>query len=68
LQIEKVAKSPYQGHLFAIDTDQNLIAINMKLACQGEKPYQIMSCAKEGDRITLLSVDDQNIWLIFESG
>ena len=38
LKIEQVAESEYQGHLFAVDSDQNLIAIDIKLVCQGVRP------------------------------
>ena len=57
LKIEQVAESEYQGHLFALDADQNLIAIDIRLVCKGVRPYQIMSFAKQGDSETLLSVD-----------
>ena len=45
LKIEQVNESIYKGHIFAVDADQNLIAIDIRLVCQGEKPYQIMSHA-----------------------
>ena len=38
LKIQLVAESAYQGHLFAVDADQNLISIDIKLSCQGERP------------------------------
>ena len=68
LKIQQVAESSYQGHLFAVDTDQNLIAIDMKLVCRGVRPYQIMSYAKQGDSIRLLSVGRENVWLLLASG
>ena len=68
LKIQQVAESTYQRHLFAIDADQNLIAIDVKLVCQGERPYQIMSYAKLGDSRTLLTVDSETVWLLHTSG
>ena len=64
LKIIQVSQSTYQGHLFATDANQNLIAINIKLVCQGEKPYTVMSYAEQGDSRTLLSVGAENIWLL----
>ena len=31
--IRQVAKNPYQGHLFAVDANQNVIAIDIQLVC-----------------------------------
>ena len=68
LKIQQVAKSIYQGHLFAVDADQNLVAIDIKLVCQGVRPYRIMSSAKQGDSKTLMSVDGENVWLLHAAG
>ena len=64
LKIEQVSESTYRGHLFAVDEDQKLIAMNIKLVCQGERPYQVMSYAEQGDSRTHLSVGAENIWLL----
>ena len=68
LKVQQVAESVCNGHLFAIDADQNLIAIDIKLVCQGVRPYQIMNYAKQGDSRTLLSVAGENIWLLHATG
>ena len=68
LKIEQVSESTYRGHFFAVDEDQKLIAMNIKLVCQGERPYQIMSYTKLGDSRTLLTVDSETVWLLHTSG
>ena len=68
LKIEQVNESIYKGHIFAVDADQNLIAINTKLVCQGVRPYQIMGSAKQADGRTNLSVTGENLWLLHAAG
>ena len=68
LKVQQVAETQFLGYLFAVDADQNLIAIDIKLVCQGVKPCKIMSYEKQGNSRTLLSIDHKNVWLLLGSG
>ena len=48
ISIQKVAESVYDGHLFAINEKDDLIAMNLKYLCEGFTPYCVKNLGKQG--------------------
>ena len=67
LRIVKVADIVYEGHMFAFNEENNLIAANLKYLCKGCPPYLVkdFSKLKGGSN---LSIKQQNIVLLHASG
>ena len=70
LRIEQVTERMFEKHLFALDANKTLIAMDFRLLCKGVPiaPYKMLNFAQYGDRKTFMSVDRQNIWLFHASG
>ena len=67
VRITAVADIVYEGHLFAINDDNNLIAMNLKHLCEGCAPYQDKDLNKhEGG--TILSIEQKHIVIAHASG
>ena len=47
IKIQKVAENVYEGHLFAIDEKDNLIAMNLNYLCGGFAPYIVKNLGKQ---------------------
>ena len=69
VKIVQVAQPVHEGHLFALDEKNNLIALNLNLLCHGDgySPYQIMSFDKYGGG-SVISEDLQSVWALHASG
>ena len=48
LKITKTVQAVHDGHLFALDEKNNLVAMNLSLLCHGDgiSPYEIMNFSK----------------------
>ena len=67
VRISKVANTKWEGHLFAINEENSLIAINLKYLCSGCTPY-LVSRLNDRERGSTLSVEKQNILIAQSSG
>ena len=69
LKITQTAQPVHDGHLFALDDKNNLIAMNLNLLCHGDgySPYQIMDFSKYGGG-SVLSFHQQSLWALHASG
>ena len=69
VKITQVAQPAHEGHLFALDEKNDLIAWNLNLLCHGDgfSPYQIMSFQKYGGG-SVISIDLQSVWALHASG
>ena len=69
VKVTQVAQPVHEGHLFALDENNNMIAINLKLLCHGDgySPYQIMSFSKYGGGSVIYN-DLKSIWALHSSG
>ena len=47
IKIQKVAENVYEGHLYAIDDKDNLIAMNLNYLCGGFAPYVVKNLGKQ---------------------
>ena len=47
IRVQKVAESVYDGHLFAINEKDDLLAMNLKYLCEGFAPYCVKSLGKQ---------------------
>ena len=46
IRVQKVAESVYDGHLFAINEKDDLLAMNLKYLCEGFLPYRVKNLGK----------------------
>ena len=69
VKITQTAPSLHEGHQFALDEKNNLIALNLSLLCHGDghSPYQVMDFTKFAGG-SVISIDQQNIWALHASG
>ena len=60
----------FEKHLFALDANKTLIAMDFRLLCKGVPiaPYKMLNFSEYGDRKTFMTVDRQSIWLFHASG
>ena len=58
VKISQLAQSVHEGHLFAFDVSNNLIAMNLNLLCHGDgfSPYEIMNYSEYAGG-SVISVD-----------
>lgn len=58
-----------EGHLFALNKKNNLIAMNLNLLCHADSfsPYEIMNFSNYGGG-SFIQINQQNIWAIHASG
>ena len=47
IKIKKVAENVYDGHLFAINEKDDLLAMNLKFLCEGFAPYHVKNLGKK---------------------
>ena len=47
MRILKVAESLYDGHLFAINEKDDLLAVNLKYLCEGFAPYYVKNLGQQ---------------------
>ena len=60
IKISQIANSLYnKQYLFALDSEQNLMAIDVSLLCKGVKPYQIVKFDRYCSKI--LTLGKQNL-------
>ena len=57
----------HEGHLFALDEKNVLLAINLKLLCNGISPSKIVDFSKHGGG-SVISIDEHTIWAFHSSG
>ena len=69
IKIAQVAQLVHEGHLFALDEKNNLIAMNLNLLCHGDgfSPYAIIDFSKYAGG-SVISIDQQYIWALHASG
>ena len=69
LNFAQVAQPMHEGHLFALDNKNNLIAMNLNLLCHADRfsPYEITNFANYAGG-SVISINQQNIWAIHASG
>ena len=46
IRIQRVAEKVYDGHLFAINEKDDLVAMNLKYLCEGFAPYCVKNLGK----------------------
>ena len=70
LKIEQVTERMFEKHVFALDANKTLIAMDFRLLCKGVPiaPYKMIDFSQYGDKKTFMSIDRQNIWLFHASG
>ena len=67
VEVSQVSDTMFDGrYIFALDSYQNLIAIDTKLIQSGVTPYQVIKFEKRFDKV--LSIDQQHIQLLHASG
>ena len=67
VRIVKVADMVYEGHVFAMNKDNNLIAMNLKHLCEGCAPYQVKDLHLHTGG-TILTVEQKYIVVAHASG
>ena len=69
VKISQIAQPAYEGHLFALDEKNNLIAMNLNLISHGDgfSPYQILDFSKYGGG-SVISLHQQSLWALHSSG
>ena len=65
IKIKDMAETQAEKHLFAIDIDGNLIAMDMCLVCKDNAPYKMLSLPDDN---AVLRVDKKNICILYASG
>ena len=65
ISIKKVAENLYDGHLFAINENNDLIAMNLKNICEGFAPYCVKNLGKEWGG-SLLQIEQQHLVITHE--
>ena len=69
VRISSVANIEKEGHIFAINEENYLIAINLKYLCQGCEPYRVTRLDERVNGFgTALSVEKQHILITERSG
>ena len=67
IRIQKVAENVYDGHLFAINEKEDLLAINLKYLCEGFAPYCVKNSGKQGGG-SILQIEQQHVVITHASG
>ena len=67
INILQLVDTMYDGLLFALDKDKNLLTIDLSLLSQGITPFKIVNLQKNEEDIVLWA-DECNICLLYASG
>ena len=66
--ISKLSSTEFNDHVFAIDNQQGLYALNTHYLDKSIVPQKVLAFTEDGNENTVISMSERNIWLIHASG